>query len=120
MSRVFVVQEPLKRVGRSVIPRIDYSTLTPYGEVRFLFSWGELRDEDVLDNPAQLIWKLRAALHSFDDDDYLVCLGNPALIGMAVTIAAERNDGYVRILDWIRDEGRYRVVEMDLDCQPAA
>jgi hypothetical protein len=118
MGRVFVVQEPLKRVGDSVKPRIDYDTLTPYGEIKFLFEWSELKDDDVLENTAALIWKLRASLHNFTDEDYIVCLGNPALIGMAVTVAAECNNGSVNILDWIRERRRYRVVTMDLHCQP--
>jgi hypothetical protein len=120
MPRVFVVQEPLKKTNGIVVPRINYQTLTPYGEVRFLFQWGELKDDDALENTAPLIWKLRAALHSFSDEDYIVPLGNPALIAMAVAIAAECNNGTVNILDWIRDESRYRVVTMDLHCQPAA
>lgn len=120
MGRVFVVQEPLKRVGDQTVPRINYNTLTPYGEIKFLFTWGELRDDDRLENPAALIWKLRASLHNFRDDDYIVCLGNPALIGMAITVAAECNNGFVRILDWIRDDRRYRVVDMDLHCQPVS
>jgi hypothetical protein len=65
-----------------------------------------------------LIWKLRAKLHSFTDRDYVVCLGNPALIGMSVAVAAECNNGRVKILDWLRDDARYRIVDMDLNCQP--
>jgi hypothetical protein len=118
MARVFVVQEPLKKEHGVVVPRINYRTLTPYGDLVFLFQWGELQDDDALENTAPLIWKLRAALKDFRDDDYLVPLGNPALIGMAIAIASECNDGLVNILDWIRDERRYRLITMDLNCQP--
>lgn len=115
---VYVVQEPLKKERGVVMPRIDYNTLTPYGNLKFLFSWGELKDEDALENTAPLIWKLRAALSGFCDTDYIVPLGNPTLIGMVIAIAAECNDGRVAVLDWIRDEGRYRTVDIDLNCQP--
>jgi len=119
MTRVILVQEPLRSVGRGrVVPRIDYSTLEPYGKIEFLFSWGQLKEDDALENTTELIWRLRAKLHNFSDRDFLVCLGNPALIGMAVAIAAECNNGRVHILDWLRDHGRYRVVDMDLNCQP--
>jgi hypothetical protein len=120
MPNVYVVQEPLRREGGIVVPRINYNTLTPYGEVRFLFQWGDFKDDDVLENTAPIIWRLRAALHSFGDDDFIVPLGNPAVIAMAVAVAAECNNGSVKILDWIRDETRYRVVTMDLNCQPLA
>jgi hypothetical protein len=66
------------------------------------------------------VWHLRSKLHDFGDGDYIVPLGNPAVIGMAIAVAAECNDGFVKILDWIRDESRYRLVEMDLNCQPVA
>lgn len=118
MPRVVLVQEPLRRAGNQFIPRIDYNTLTPYGEMEFLFSFGELPDDKALTNPSEYIWRLRAKLHNFTDRDFLVCLGNPALIGMAVAVAAECNHGRAKILDWMREQGCYRIVEMDLNCQP--
>jgi hypothetical protein len=122
MGRVFIVQEPLKKDPASglVVPRINYGTLRPYGDIQFLFQWGDFKDDDALDNAAPIVWQLRAKLHDFRDDDYIVPLGNPAVIGMAVAIAAECNNGFVRILDWIRDESRYRLIEMDLNCQPVS
>jgi hypothetical protein len=117
-SRVFLVQEPLRMQGGIAVPRINYNTLKPYGEVHFLFQWGEVKDDDAMENTAPLIWKLRAKLHDFTNDDYIVPLGNPALIGMAIAIAAECNDGQVRILDWLRDSSCYRTVDVDLHCQP--
>jgi hypothetical protein len=111
--RVFIVQEPLKRFPDGVRPRIDYETLTPYGDLQFIFSWRELKDDD-LSNTGPLMAKLRKALCNFRDEDYLVCLGNPALCAMALAVALECNDGYATVLDWIRNEGRYREVEIDL------
>jgi hypothetical protein len=114
--RVFIVQEPLKRFPDGVRPRIDYNTLTPYGELQFIFAWRELKDND-LSNTAPLMRKLRQALRDFHDHDALVCLGNPALCAMALAVALECNDGYATVLDWIREEGRYREVEIDLHAQ---
>lgn len=119
-SRVFLVQEPLRMLGGVPVPRINYGTLKPYGDVKFLFQWGEVKDDDAMDNTAPLIWKLRASLHDFNDFDYIVPLGNPALIGMAIAVAAECNDGRVQILDWMRDAAQYRTVNVDLNCQPSA
>lgn len=120
MPRVFVVQEPLKKVAGVVMPRIDYGTLTPYGDVKFLFQWSEGRDDTVMEETAPIIWKLRAALHDYTAQDYLVPLGNPVLIAMAVAVAADCNDGIVTMLDWIRDESRYRTITFDLLCEAQA
>lgn len=120
-SRVFIVQEPLRRTDSgAVIPRIDYRTLEPYGEIKFLFAWGALRDEESLENPAAFLWTLRRLLEGFSSEDYLVLLGNPALTAMTTLIAAEHNNGRVRLLDWIRDERKYRIVDIDIHCQPLA
>jgi hypothetical protein len=119
--RVFIVQEPLRRsASGEVVPRIDYRTLAPYGDVKFLFAWGDLRDDESLENPAAFLWRLRTLLRTYTSDDYLVLLGNPALTAMATLIAAEQNNGRVRLLDWIRDERQYRIVDIDIHCQPVA
>lgn len=113
-GRVFIVQEPLHRVAGDIVPRIDYATLTPYGELVFLFRWGVLKDGDLSDTRPFLA-KLREKLKDFSDADHLVCLGNPALCAMAVAVALEQNDGYVCLLDWMRNESRYRQIELEMN-----
>lgn len=121
MSRVFVVQEPLKRVGREVVARIPLHDLEAFGQIVYLFSWSELfryRDAIVGDISAALYQKLEDKLADFSDDDYLVPLGNPGLIAMAAVVACDRNDGRVRMLDWVRDDKAYRVFSIDMDGTP--
>lgn len=120
MSTAYIVQEPLKRDAASgaLVPRINYRTLKPYGELRILFQWDELKDGDQPDARA-LCERLRDLLCNFSDKDYIVPLGNPALIALAVMIAAECNDGKVRMLDWIKEEKRYRIIPVDLDWEAA-
>jgi len=43
---------------------------------------------------------LHEKLVEFSDGDYLLLIGNPVLIGMAVAIAANYNDGRVKFLQW--------------------
>lgn len=116
MSVVYVVQEPMKMEGGQVVPRINLNHLKRYGRIVFLFGWSDVAVDDALNNANDMVRGLRRDLKSFGDDDYIVPLGNPALIGMATAIAAECNDGRVRILDWMRDERRYREVQVDLQC----
>lgn len=113
-SRVFLVQEPLRMEDGVPTPRINYRTLQPFGELRFLFTWGEIQDEDSLNDTAALLIKLRNSLHDFNDADYLVPIGNPALIAMAAMVAADLNDGRVVMLDWMRLPKQYRTVNIDL------
>jgi hypothetical protein len=61
---------------------------------------------------------LRDKLACFCDQDFLVPVGNPALIGMATLVAADMNEGRVRMLDWIRDGRRYREVTIDMNWEP--
>lgn len=114
-GRVFLVQEPLHIKDGVPVPRIGYHTLRPYGEVRFLFSWGELTDRTDLSDTHALLTEARRQLADFSDADYLVPMGNPVLIALATLAAAEANEGRVKMLDWLREERRYRVGAIDLD-----
>lgn len=119
-SRVFVVQEPLKMEAGVPVPRINLGTLKPYGEVIFLFQWSDFKEDDAFEDSDSIVRELREKLEDFTDDDYIVPLGNPAMIGLAIAVAADCNHGKVRVLDWMRERGRYRLINMDLDCGEAA
>jgi len=46
-------------------------------------------------------------LSDFCNDDHLLLIGNPGLIGMATTIAARYNDGSVKLLQWSGRHNEY-------------
>lgn len=123
-SRVFVVQEPFRKVQGQVVPRIPLHTLEEFGTVTYLCSWSELQHDSNDDmtpaRAAELYHKIRRKLCDYSNDDFLVLLGNPALGAMATMIAAECNNGRVSILDWIRDASAYRIIDIDAHCQPRA
>jgi hypothetical protein len=118
MSRVFVVQEPLKMEAGVPVPRINLGTLKPYGDVEFLFQWSDFKEDDAFEDTDAIVRQLREKLHDFCDDDYIVPLGNPAMIGLAIAVASDCNDGRARVLDWMRERGRYRLINIDIDCAP--
>lgn len=95
-------------------PRIPYHTLTSLGSVHFVFGWGEVRDDTVMDaaHTKQLYDKAHALLEDFSDEDYLLPMGNPGLIAIA-TIAATDANGRVTLLDWLRNPRCYRHVTID-------
>ena len=58
--------------------------------------------------------KLRKELSTFCDDDYLLLIGDPAIIAIAGAIASEMNMGRFKVLKWDRDESKYYDIEIDL------
>lgn len=65
-------------------------------------------------NPAPLVEELYIKLEKFSSADYIICIGNPILLSMAVTIAADINNGKVRLLQWHGHRNEYTPVELDL------
>lgn len=95
---VFVVQRQLKydKEKKELSPK--FPTINK-AEI-----FGEL--EDVLSPSAHpfdsesVLGDIHECLSRFSDDDYLLLIGNPILIGMCVTVAAYYNDGKVKMLQW--------------------
>jgi len=87
--------------------------------VRSAEKFGEL--EVMLPDRKQLIFsagplvvELRQKLRDFSDKDYLLLIGDPAIIGVCCAIAAEYNNGRFKVLKWDKREYRYYDVEIDL------
>ncbi len=117
-SKCYMVQEPLKRAtDGELIHRIDMGKVWKYGKPVYAFSWNEIREREDPD-PDMLVWRLRMVLQDFSDQDYIIPVGNPCLIGMAIAIAAECNEGRVKVLDWSKVKEDYRLMEINFRCQP--
>ncbi len=61
-----------------------------------------------------LTFKLQQELKDFSDDDYLLLIGDPAIIAVWGAIAAKNNGGRFKVLKWDRNEKRYYDLEIDL------
>ena len=61
-----------------------------------------------------LTHKLTKELSTFNDDDYLLLIGDPAIIALAGAIASKMNGGRFKVLKWDRDEKRYYDIEIDI------
>ena len=61
-----------------------------------------------------LTFKLQQELKDFNDNDYLLLIGDPALIAVAGAIASENNNGRFKVLKWDRNEMKYYDIEIDL------
>lgn len=108
-GRVLVVQKTMRwDAGKGeLVPKFDVSPAQKYGQVEYLLS-----PTASPFRPDALVGELHEKLKNFSDDDCLLLIGNPVLIGMAVSIAADYNDGHVRVLQWSGRASEYLPIEL--------
>ena len=99
---VFLVQEN---------PYISVLSAADYGEIVVLFESGQ----QIMFSPQPAIRKLKRKLKDFNDDYYLLMMGDPAAMGIACCIAAEMNRGKFNILKWDKKAQRYYPVSVNLN-----
>lgn len=102
MNKVYVVCEPSKMVAGQRVATKDLSPASAWGEVVVLLQTNQstLNSEPTVD-------LLYQRLKNFNDDDYLIPIGDPILMCMAMAVAAEQNDGRVNLLKWDRIQCKY-------------
>ena len=99
---VFLVQEN---------PYINVLGAADYGDIVFLFESGR----QIMFSPQPAIRTLKRKLRDFDDNDYLLMMGDPAAMGICCCIAAEMNRGKFNILKWDKKQQRYYPVAINLN-----
>ncbi len=65
-------------------------------------------------SPAPFIHKMRKNLRDFKSDDYILCTGDPAIIGLSTAIVSDVTGGKFNLLKWDRQERRYYPLAFDL------
>ena len=107
-STVYVIQEIAgTRDGR---PKINIMGASQYGSFKFLLP--EL--SQIIFSPGPLIIKLRQGLKDFKSKDYLLLTGDPAIIGVACSIASDMTNGKYNVLKWDKQERRYYPIAINL------
>ena len=108
MSIVYVVQNQHRwdREANDFVPKFDLAPAAEFGRLEYLLPppTGPFR-------PDSVIAELREKLQNFTDDDYLLLIGNPVLIGLATALAAAYNGGSVSLLQWSGKDQRYIPVD---------
>ena len=105
---VYLVQEvPGTKSGT---PKINIVGATKYGDVISLLP--EL--SQIIFSPGPLIYKLRDGLRNFTSKDYLLLTGDPAIIGVACSIASDITNGKYNLLKWDRQERKYYPIKINL------
>ncbi len=95
---VFAVQRQMKfdQLKGELVERFpSIHKAERYGRIEFLLSPSASPF-----NSEVILGELHDKLKSFTNDDHLLLIGNPVLIGMAVSIASFYNSGQVRFLQW--------------------
>ena len=105
---VYVIQEiPGTASGN---PKINIMGASKYGEFKFLLP--EL--SQMIFSPGPLIFKLRQGLKNFNNKDYLLLTGDPAIIGVACSIVSDITGGKYKLLKWDKQERQYYPIEINL------
>ena len=87
--------------------------------IRSAEKFGDLKvvlpdNKQIVLSSGPLTHKLKKELSTFCADDYLLLMGDPAIIALAGAIASEMNRGKFKVLKWDRDEKKYYDLEIDL------
>ena len=105
---VYVIQElPGTKAGT---PKINIMSAREYGGFRFLLP----EFSQIIFSPGPLVFKLKKLLENYTTDDYLLLTGDPAIIGIACSIVADRTNGKFNLLKWDRQEKMYYPLKINL------
>ena len=89
---VYCIQEPPGTAEGN--PRYNVMKALSFGEVKFLFT----ERAQLVYSAGSLIHKLRKKLDKFNDEDFLLLVGDPAIIAVASVVASESNNGKFKLL----------------------
>jgi hypothetical protein len=107
-NTVYVIQDvPGTREGR---PKINIIGASQFGNLKVLLP----ENAQIILSAGPLIFKLRQLLQNYTPNDYLLLTGDPAIIGVACSIASDITNGKYNLLKWDKQERRYYPVEIDL------
>ena len=105
---VYVIQElPGTSIGR---PKFNIMGALKYGKLKVLLK----ENAQIVLSPGPVVHELRRLLKDYNSNDYLLLSGDPAIIGLACTIASDINNGRFNLLKWDRQEKVYYPLEINL------
>ena len=102
MKTVYIVQKPDEK--KNILSAKDF------GEFKFVFP----EKLNLMWEPEETVSIAKKELRYFNDQDHLLLIGDPALIGICTAVAADYNRGKVKFLKWDYREFKYYPVEVEL------
>ena len=107
-STVYVLQElPGTSIGR---PKYNIIGAQKYGKLKVLLK----ENTQIIMSPGPIIFELRRLLKDYTSKDYLLLSGDPSVIGIAVAIVSDINNGRFNLLKWDSQEIVYYPLEINL------
>lgn len=106
---VFVVTEPITYKEGNLVPLFDISPAMKYGDIEILTK----HNQDMAVSSMSMIPVLRQKLSKFNDEDYILPVGDPVTIAAVAAIAADMNGGYFKMLKWHKGQRKYVVIEIN-------
>ena len=105
---VYVLQElPGTSTGR---PKFNNMGALKYGKLKVLLK----ENTQIVLSPGPIVFELRRLLKNYTSKDYLLLSGDPSVIGIAVAIVSDINNGRFNLLKWDRQEKVYYPLEINL------
>lgn len=107
MAVVYAVQNTLRPDGR---PRFNYRPAERYGPIRFVL------EPEASPFEEGIFERITHGMQEYEEDDYLLLVGNPTLIGLCAIAAC-----HVRILQflqWIPQARTYQCLMVDMEVDP--
>ena len=92
---MYVLQQPPQNIN--ILSALDYGYL--------VICLPEL--SQMIFSSAPFVRKMRKNLQDFKESDYILCTGDPAIIGLSTAIVSDVTQGNFNLLKWDRQERRY-------------
>jgi hypothetical protein len=111
MPRVFVPHQPSRLQDGLWIPTINLDPAKEWGEVVIMLPPQANRLQT-----ANIVKAMKERMGDFNEDDYLVAVGDPTLLAAAAMIASRKTGGVTKLLKWdrIANGGSYICTEIEL------
>tara|TARA_R110000782_G_scaffold17704_4_gene49368 strand:+ start:4355 stop:4756 length:402 start_codon:yes stop_codon:yes gene_type:complete len=110
-SKVFIVQNVMRKHIDGTIKSLNYSQAERFGEIIFLFEG----QKQIVMSPQPTIRKLRTMLKDVKDTDYILLVGDPALIGLTTSVVSYILNGRYNMLKYDRLERDYFPIRVDIN-----
>ena len=105
---VYLLQEvPGTKIGR---PKYNIIGAQKFGRIEVLLR----EDTQIVRSPGPITYQLRRLLKDFKDKDYLLLSGDPKVIGLAIAVACDINNGKYKTLTCDKQEKMYYSTEFNI------
>ena len=99
---VYVVEKPSDKK--------NISSALEYGEFEFILD----DRSNMMYSPVPTVNRIRKKLQHFNDDDYLLLIGDPVAIGVCMHYALLSNRSKVKLLKWDNRDYKYNIIEVNI------